>query len=240
MGCNKKKKIVGLVGVMLGLLASVPLRAAVIYSDNFDGDGSTSLIGQAPDIAPGSETWLGLSLGTQWMSDGTITVANNQKRNVFLPFTPETGKKYTVKIDVVRIGSTDSFSFGFTETDAANEGFPLSGSSLNASPWMSSSGANGNVSTYLGPANGGSGSQVAVEDPDVFNTLEMMLDTREAAWTVEYRLNGNVIRSETFSSNPNINYVGFGRYNTGTFAVSDFELSEKVDPTLSLKVITSQ
>lgn len=64
------------------------------------------------------------------------------------------------------------------------------------------------------------------------NTLEIVLNTRNKTWTVEYFLNGTSIRSATFAVNPTINYVGFGRYNQGTFKVDNFELSVAVpEPT---------
>lgn len=225
---NRFKQL-GLALVCVGLMAGTS-GAAVIYSDDFSGDGSSGLVGTSPDVTPGGETWSGLTIGTVWNDDGTITVDNDQKRNVFLPFTPEAGKEYTVKIDVVRIGTLDMFSFGFTTNNAANEGFPLAGQSLGASPWMKSLGSNGDVITYTGPANSGDGSSVSVSDADSFNTLEMVLNTSNTAWTVEFFLNGESIRSETFATNPDINYVGFGRYNQGTFQVDNFELSVVPEP----------
>lgn len=208
-------------------LPEPPTIETVLYSDDFSGDGSGGLVGTTPDVTTDSATWSGLEIGTIWQDNGSITNNNNQRRNVFLPFTPEIGKIYTAKIDVVRIGADHSFGFGFTETDTANAGFPLDSDDLKASPWMTSYAVNGNVDSFLGPDSLGAGEQVAVDDPDVFNTLEMVLSTWEEPWTVEFFLNGESIRGpEAFSSNPtNINYIGFGRYNTGTFTVDNFELS---------------
>ena len=207
-------------------LPEPPTIEAVLYSDDFSGDGSGGLVGTTPDVTTDAATWSGLTVGTIWQDNGSITNNNNQRRNVFLPFTPEANKIYTAQIDYVRIGTTDSFAFGFTETNTANAGFPLIADDLNASPWMTSFAVNGNVNSYTGPANGGAGDQESVGDPDAFNTLEMVLSTWVDPWTVEFFLNGESIRTETFSSNPtNINYIGFGRYNTGTFTVDNFELS---------------
>ena len=220
-------------GVVLGLvgLLSGAADATVIYSDDFSGDGSGGLVGTAPDTTTGGATWSGFTVGTIWQDNGAITNNNNQRRNVFLPIAPESGKVYTAKIDVVRIGTTDSFAFGFTETNDGNDGFPLVADSLNASPWMTSFAVNGKVNSYMGPANGGAGTQVSVSDPDNFNTLQMVLDTSDAAWTVEFFLNGGSIRGpEAFSANPDIQYIGFGRYNTGTFQVDNFELSVVPEP----------
>ncbi len=226
----KTLKYVGLVLSLTGLWGGVA-DATVIYFDDFSGDGTGGLVGTAPDITTGGATWSGFTVGTVWQDNGSITNNNNQRRNVFLPIAPEAGKVYTAKIDVVRIGTTDSFAFGFTETNDGNDGFPLEADSLNASPWMTSFAVNGNVNSYLGPANDGAGTQVSVMDPDRFNTLQMVLDTSDATWTVEFFLNGGSIRGPAgFTENPNINYIGFGRYNTGTFQVDNFELSVVPEP----------
>lgn len=226
----KTFKYLGWVLSLVGFMSGVA-DVTVIYSDNFSGTGAGNLVGTAPDITTGGATWSGFTVGTIWQDNGSITINNNQRRNVFLPFTPEAGKEYTAKIDVVRIGTTDSFAFGFTETNDGNDGFPLVADSLNASPWMTSFGVNGNVNTYTGLANAGAGTQVSVSDPDSFNTLEMVLNTSDIVWDVEFFLNGNSIRTETFTSNPeSISYIGFGRYNTGTFQVDNFELSVVPEP----------
>lgn len=88
--------------------------ASVIYYDDFNGEGTVPLNGTAPDSAPANEVWQGSVAGSRWMADGTITNAAWERRNMFLPFTPEAGKIYTLKMDVVRIGRLNTFYFGFT------------------------------------------------------------------------------------------------------------------------------
>lgn len=206
-----------------GLMGRV--SAATIYSHSFSGDGATPLVGKAPDVAPAGETWQGLARGSQWMADGSITNTTWERRNLFLPFKPEPGKIYTLKIDVVRIGTLNTFCLGFTKNANFTGGFPLVTDNVGASPWMVSAAINGKVNTFMGPNAEGEGQQVSVPNPDSMNTLQMVLNMQNPTWTVEFFLNGYSIHSAPFSKNPEINYVGFGRYNQGTFRIDNFELS---------------
>lgn len=233
------KCIAVLLGIM-GFALCAHSASSIIYSHSFSGSGSTPLVGVAPDVAPGSETWMGTPVGSQWTADGSITNSTYERRNMFLPFTPEPGKIYTLKVDVVRIGTLHTFNIGFVQNANFTGGFPLVADNVGASPWMNSAAINGNVSTFMGPnADGPGAAQSTVPNANAMNTLEMVLNTENAAWTVDFRLNGTSIRTNTFAVNPTINYVGIGRYNQGTFTVDNFELSVEVTSVLSLSILTS-
>ena len=208
-----------------------------IYYDDFSGSETGLLTGKAPDTAPGRVVWLGAddSMTGQWKQDGTITETNNARRNMFLPFTPEPGKIYTLKIDVSRIGALNQLQFGFVQNANPAGGFPLANDNVGASPWMNFAAINGNVNTFLGPLTEGEGGQVSGQNPEEMNTLQIVLNTAASPWGADWFVNGKKIRSARFGENPSIRYVGFGRYNQGTFRVDHFELTE-FTPTGALSV----
>jgi hypothetical protein len=193
----------------------------VLYYDDFSGGNSTSLIGTTPDTTQVGETWQGISTGSQWTADGAITNDVDQSRIAYLEFIPETGKVYTVSVDETHINKLYTCYFGFMSS------VPTEGQSFFsgiASPWMRIQG-NGDTWAMI-TGGGGSGQTVAASGYTAqMNTMQVVLDTTESAWTVEWFLNGTSFQTYTYSSNPDIQYVGFGRYRSGTYDVDRFELS---------------
>ncbi|MGE4489874.1 MAG: hypothetical protein AB7E95_10070 [Kiritimatiellales bacterium] len=225
-------------GALFGLLAIHAVNASVIiYSDDFSGDGSSSLIGTTPDTAPGGEVWQGLTSGAQWTTDGAITNEADQSRIAYLDFTPETGNVYTLTVDVTHINKLRAFYFGFlTDTPAEGESFFTTGM---ASPWMRIQG-NGETWAMI-TGSGGSGQTVAASGyTGQSNTMEIILDTTGVNWSVDWVLNGSSIQTYTYAANPAILSVGFGRLREGTYDVDSFELSVVPEPaSLSLIVVCS-
>ena len=237
---NRKVNTVCAGVLLLGLMFTYAHADQIIYSHSFSGDGTETLTGTAPDTAPDGVVWLGVStsLAGQWWTDGTIIETNNARRNMFLPFTPEPGKIYRLKIDAARIGTLNNLQFGFVQNANGTGGFPLAGDNVGASPWMNFAAINGNVNTFLGPNTDGEGGQISGQNPDEMNTLEIILNTQTPAWQVTWLINGISVRTGAFTANPTINYVGFGRYNQGTFTVDHFELSVISASRLSLILIS--
>ncbi|MFA6174120.1 MAG: hypothetical protein WC701_10625, partial [Kiritimatiellales bacterium] len=58
--------------------------------------------------------------------------------------------------------------------------------------------------------------------------LKIVLDTRPALWTVDFQIDGVSFGKGTFSkSNPDIQYIGFGKYGNVTGSVDNFTLTTK-------------
>ncbi len=216
------------VALLSGLLAASPAVAEIIiYADDFSGDSSTNLSGQAPDTRPGSETWTASATNPPWKADGSIgTFAGG--RNAFLPFVPVDDKVYTLSLDLNLTGggSGDWFAMGFAQYNVADATFTAS--SVNGWAYMlhkSPAGTSNHVQTFTGPA--GTGYEGSY---DVTGTaLKVVLDTQPDTWTAEWFLDGSSLRGPTDIS-PTINYVGFGRCGTATGSVDNFELTVIPEP----------
>ncbi|MGB1130250.1 MAG: hypothetical protein ACPG4K_09370, partial [Haloferula sp.] len=139
-----------------------------IYEETFSGSGD--LNGSAPGIRPGSETWS--ATASQWQADGTITGEDSDLSDysAFLPFTPQTGKVYTLKATLTQptggtASATDWGAFGFADTgtilgpgsDSSNGSFWRN----DTAPWMlyRESGA---VVSFTGPGVTGSSTDATV------------------------------------------------------------------------------
>jgi hypothetical protein len=214
------------------VLSSTSLRAeTVIYSDDFSGDSATALNGTAPDIRPGSETWLA---GASYKADGSVVGADNN--NVFLPFTPMSGKIYILSLDVnVTAGGDAWFAFGFTagnNTTANFANFPI-----NAAPWLlERQDATSTDQTYALTGANISG-YVFYNQPPGPKTLKVVLDTRRAQWRAAWYIGNVLLRGAvTYDTNPTITYVGIGKYVNAAGMVDNFKL---VDATPPNKVIYS-
>ena len=175
-----------LIGMLaVGLFGGV--KADVIYSHSFSGDGSSSLIGTAPDTTQPGEVWQGLTDGAQWTTDGKMTSTAAQSRYVYLDFSPESGKEYTLSVEVSLLATLRAFHMGFL-TGVPVEGEAFSTTSL-ASPWMR---LQGNRETWamVGTSTGGDQTTRINGYASLPNTLQIVLDTTQPAWSVEWFLNG--------------------------------------------------
>lgn len=197
--------------------------ATTLYYDSFSGANSVNLDGTSPDTTVGAAAWSAFTVGTAWKADGSI-VSNsvNQHRGAFLPFTPEEGYVYRLSLDVDP--RSDWFALGFAETNTGNLAF--SNDSLGASPWVLQRGDRSTPSkAYVGP---GVADLIAFDSDDGTVTVEILLDTRFDEWVAEWFYNGVRVRQHTFSTNPAIHYVGFGRYGKAAGVVDNFLLTEEV------------
>ena len=175
------------------------------------------------------------------MADGAIAL-RRQSSNAFLPFTPEHGKVYALSVDVCPEGPLGAgfISLGFAATNRLDEAFVSKEAQV--SPWMYlnhewiinprsrlASEPNGSKKitrtyrTYLGPGN-----FEAIPPKDAYGewvSAGIILDTRSNAWSVEWHINGECIRTREYKKNPVIRYVGIGRFRQAGGAVDHFKLS---------------
>jgi hypothetical protein len=187
-----------------------PTLATTIYSDDFNGSGSTPLNGQAPDVRPGSETWTASNL---WQANGVggPTTRAQNSANSFLPFVPENGNLYRLSATLAQPTTTESATtswagLGFTASD--DTATTLWNGPNNASPWILYR-VNGQVVTFFGSPSTPGSSEIEGTFSGV-QTLAIELDTRPSAWTAEWFVGGTSVRSYTFPSNPTVTNVGFG------------------------------
>ena len=194
----------------------------VIISEDFSGAGA--LDGSSTET--GGLTW---SAGTLWNADGTKTA--NGFSNALVPFQPQQGRVYTMSMTVNpdSSGSGDWFAAGFSDAPNPNGGWHTSANTV--SGWMlirENDNAAEAIRTFETEATSGgttSGHPSPGEGPI---DIQIVLDTTEANWAVEWYADGKLLRSTTLASNPTINYAGFGAWNTATGSVSDFQITENV------------
>jgi len=223
--------------VMCVCLAAMTQAGPLIY-DSFDRTGP--LHGSVPDIGPGS--WLADAAFLN--TDGSVLTMGVGEdpwpwadgRIGLLPFTPESGKVYTlsVEMDVV---SSDWACLGFA-TDLSNyEGNQQFFGAASAAPWMLLK-SGGVLQSFGGPSlDNGSGDVTAAAlgvDLSGVVLLEVVLDTTDAAWAWETYAQGALVQSGTYAANPGVIGVGLGVFDwaePGIVAVADeFTLSSVPEP----------
>jgi len=93
--------------VLAACLSLTAGRAAVIFEDNFDGLATAGLNGTAPDLRPGTETWIANS---DFMADGSMT-ANG---SAWLPYEFQSGVyQVTLMLDLAATNSTTFLGISF-------------------------------------------------------------------------------------------------------------------------------
>lgn len=207
-------------------------QAAVIYMDDFSGDAGTNLIGQAPDTAPGAETWVGGS-GVGYKADGSHTTAFS---NAYLAFTPVAGNVYTASADVTGDGGNWA-AFGFV-TDVASTAFysdagPVSSGGYGNILYHRTDVANPtNPKIYPGEDLAG-GPLASLDNPTGTLGLKIVLDATDATsanWTMDFYLNNTLVQSGVGAGAgdfSNIGYVGFTNW-AGTLSgtIDNFVLED--------------
>ena len=200
-------------------------NAAVIYSDSFNRTDE-DLNGDAPDTAPGAETWNAYN----WETNGTVLtqISDGDPHHgvATLPFTPDTGKVYTLKatIDVTTDASGRFYGFGFTEDRTTTSVQPAFLIEEQDSRWRA----------YVNQDVGGNTTTGSGDPGDGAVDYAIELDTNPALWTVNFFVDGSEVASSSFTENPTINYVEIQNW-AGNFdgsevldSVDNFELSDNV------------
>jgi hypothetical protein len=100
--------------VLAVVLVSISTNAAVIYTEDFDGDGTGSINGKV--TTSGGGTWIANTIVTDdGVNDGT------NEGSAVLPFAPEINRIYTLSMDVDQTGIAN-VGLGFTTGAPANPG----------------------------------------------------------------------------------------------------------------------
>lgn len=203
-------------------LASAATAQTVIYSDTFGGSGGDDLNGTTPQVSEGGASWVSGTGSVAWKADGSVT--GSGESNAFLPFVPETGRIYTLTATLnptAAAGTGDWLAIGFTGTAAVADGFHL----LQTAPWMLArvDRGDGGIETFLGPNTAYSEDHVSL--PDALG-LKVVLDTSQSDWKVQWWLGDTLLRTANYDgSNPDINFVGLGKFGDAEGTVSSFSLS---------------
>jgi len=205
--------------------ATVNTVPAWIYLEMFSGSGD--LNGADPDIRPGSETWT----ASLWQQDGTIADLNERADSAWLPFTPQSGRVYSLAatVDAVASGGTRDASWTALGFGNASDTTTFFEPPNNTAPWVlyRATGTPDQIVTWTGPGVTGTESEGTVAGPV---TLSIVLDTTSANWTAEWFEGSNSLRTHTYSSNPTITTVGFGRSIYSNGPITTFSLVDSSTP----------
>ncbi|MDG0994697.1 MAG: PEP-CTERM sorting domain-containing protein [Akkermansiaceae bacterium] len=220
-------------------LAAGSAQAAVIYQDNFDNDiegtpTTGNLNGTTPDTTTGGNTWTADTNALRdWQADGSIdngAASPDNNGYAFLEFTPESGKVYTLSIDMtITSGSGSWFGLGFMSTNNTTSAGFYQESTGDGAPWMLlREGDTALAKSFAGPGTAG-GVDLASRDG---NTMSIVLDTTGTDWVATFN-NGSESNSVTYTGldiSNDINYVGFGRNTTAIGSVDNFSLTVVPEP----------
>ena len=221
---------------MLGMAAGTA-SGSVIYSDSFPGSSSATLNGTTPAVDTGGATW---TADTAWRANGSVDESiTSGAWNAFLPFTPTSGRIYTLSEGInatANAPGTSNSWVGLSFLASGALGVPLfensSGAGTNAAPLVLDyvPGSSSQITTYTEPGlNGGNG--YAYSGTGVQN-LKMVLNTGGTNWTVSFSDNGTALgQAYTYAAggNPTIADVGFGTSNASG-QVSNFSLTSSPVP----------
>ncbi|MCC5842419.1 MAG: PEP-CTERM sorting domain-containing protein [Opitutales bacterium] len=208
-----------------------------IYSDSFARVGN--LLGSAPDVRPGSETWVAAAGGRT--TDGSILTFTTDRGNAFLPFTPAEGNIYELSVSArTNVTNTAWLALGFMQPGANIGGGGAGNFAFNSSAggyaWALIRG-NGATVTFAGL--GGSENQGG--DPEgtyasgTFHTIMIRLDTTNPQWSYQAFVNGNAV-ADAFTyplgGNPIIGAVGLSTAGgtTVNWDFDDFQLTLIPEP----------
>lgn len=209
-------------------------NAATIYLDDFSGLVSTNLNGTAPDTRPGTETWTAtnyVNAGSPgWRANGSIAAESSGTvlRGAFLPFTPTTGNVYTYSLDMNTTSATSWLAMGFTAGAGLTTDFY--GATTVPAPWLLDEGA-GNTGTFLGTALAGS---VGFAATNAQHSYAIVLDTTAALWTATWFRDSVQIRTDTYTTNPTINYIGIYKHDDAAGTVDNLSLTVVPEPGAAL------
>jgi len=228
-------------GMVLGLAGTAP-AAIILYQENFAGSSEDNLNGKAPDIVtsgahgvPGGAVWKAPTEANVWRQDGSIPESFSSSHSAVLPFQPESGWIYTLSATVHadhRLSTARGGSWTILSFRTGDDTFGVPGNS-DAAPWVlyrpaSTNDPNYEVVSWAGTGTTGSQSHGAFSNPPI--TLSMVLDTTESAWSVEWFVNGVSQREHTYTTNPTINHVSFGRNNDARGPFDSFQLTAVPEP----------
>jgi hypothetical protein len=223
--------------VVLGLnVARAATAGAVIWSDPLNG-AETTLTGTAPRDrgGVGANLWTGNARGV-FRANGRVEGRGSS--GVFLPFTPEAGKIYTLSADIDTAGGGVSFiSLGFAGGSGDDAFVAPSVNGYGTIIVRQDRGASWGK-YYSGAGAAGDRAFANTAGPQ---RLKIVLDaTRDdpASWTVTFHSNGAPLAGPVTSARgrgfAQIRYVGLTRMPEATGIVKNFELRERPAAILTL------
>ncbi|MES2661072.1 MAG: PA14 domain-containing protein [Verrucomicrobiota bacterium] len=201
--------------------------ATANYTETFAGTGA--LNGNTTETGTG--TW-GSSTG--WVrNNGVATKSATGDAHALLPFLPQPGYVYTLSLEIDPTnspGSADWFALGFTNDVATNTAlytqaslFPSIGQS-----WMlaRANGSDGGTMTAFASATTNPISASPTISPvGAYDTLSVMLDTRNSAWVSTYYMNGTLLATHNHAGALTIKSAGFSSYRNAVGNVRNFRLT---------------
>ena len=235
------KRLLGLAWAATIALAASQAAAAVIYQENFSGTGA-ALNGKA--VGPTAANW---AAGSVYLDNGIVdtVVGTATGQAAHLPFTPEAGKVYTLKVSIVN-KFADWIAVGFFPAVPSGGSWTATNASMrhsnaNGYAWgLTRNNATANDQEFFNGNN--TNNPLAGVNGDLVNPqfavdFKIVLDTTAATWTATYFLDG-VQRGTTQNlpagANTGIGGVGFSRTSNSTAgtggSVRGFELSVVPEP----------
>lgn len=238
-----------LAAILLGLVAlsTHALAANTLIYDDFSRTGTLSLSTPVTTVAGAKWQALNNATASTWSTSGTVLTAGlDQQQTAAIDlgagyFSTHAGT-YTLSAEITMTsGSTGKWlSLGFIQTGAISSGL---GGAMNGSdagwPWILLR-DNGGVSVFGGPTTSNSLASLGAGSFTVGSplTLSLVLNTSLTNWTLDayvgatqLDLNGATVGSTyTFSSNPDIQYVGLSDSGggSGLQSVDNFTLVTSV------------
>ena len=228
---------------------SLPAIGGVIYADNFDGGGD-DLHDAAPDVRPGSETWVASAHFNRNGSTG------DGAGSATLPFVPVNGRIYTLEATWSNLsalpGDSDWFGVGFVSGQSAGSTADdrfITGNVVGAA-WMLhrgdfnltnnsaflGNGQLGSGNNGLGPGGVSNGLAWSLSPAQNAVAMRIVLDTRGGTgnWTATWQARRladaayTVVRpTQTLPSPTTITAVGIARSNPGVSGtITNFSLSD--------------
>jgi hypothetical protein len=214
------------------LIFGVDARAGTIYSHGFSGTSANPLNGVVPDVdayagTPGAHAW---TAHARFLADGSMSSANSIG-SAALPFVPEAGNVYTLKMDV-NFTSNTFLEFGFEginnidQTPSPNQAFA----------WFRVNGVGGpparhTIQVFTGPS--------TIGEPITFGgqnhlvpagplQLKVVLETTGPNWRATWSANDTFLAGHTYATNPTINFIGIG--NASSMSIDNFSLTSVPEP----------
>ncbi|MBN1510600.1 MAG: hypothetical protein JXB13_01165, partial [Phycisphaerae bacterium] len=223
--------------VVLGLNVATALEEGdVIYSDPLNG-ADTTLTGTAPRDrgGVGANPWTANARGV-FRANGRVE--GRGRSGVFLPFTPEAGKVYTLSAEVDATGDDAGWiSLGFA---ARNGDSVFNARSVKGYGTMIVRGRRGDEAGMFYPGEGVAG-YTAFANDDGKQDLRIVFDaadSKAANWSMTFFNNGIEVGTPRAAgrgtSYANIRYVGFSRHGACTGTVKHFKLSQSASARITL------
>lgn len=225
-------------------MATGLLRAEIIFSEDFNGSAD-ALEGSAPDIRPGTETWVAATIFNQ---DGSL---NPNPGSATLAFTPIDGKIYQLDVSLREVSGDQNWialGFGAGQSNVISANNRFINNLLIGKAWMLFRGNTDGHQTFLGTANSGTQNvapwtQFTTETGDVDMRIE--LDTRggsgtwAATWFAKKPADTvyTEVREQQVLADETIDSVGIALANTGVEGrIESLTLSDSNDSSSQLTI----